>query len=92
MRGTASSSLRLKLTAPSTLEENGRGDVSAPRTARRASKNASHNAVYILLMAEAHNLLDVASATFVGAPSARLYLVNYDAAGRDSQPVGRESV
>lgn len=47
MRGTASSSLRLKLTAPSTVEDNDRGDVSAPRTGRRASENASHNAVYI---------------------------------------------
>lgn len=40
MRGTASSSSRLKLTAPATLEENGRGDISAPRTTgRRASES-----------------------------------------------------
>lgn len=46
MRGTASSSLRLKLTAPSTLEDNDRGDMSAPRTGRRASENAFHKALY----------------------------------------------
>lgn len=82
MRGTASSSLRLKLTAPSTLEDNGRGEVSAPRTGLRASENASHNAVYMLPMVEAYNLLNVASVAFVGVSSAKLYLVEYDAADR----------
>ena len=80
MRGTASSSLRLKLSAPSQLEESNLGDVSAPRTGRRSSENAFHNAVFLMLMLKAHNLLNVVCAAFLGV--LHKSFVSYDVAGR----------